>query len=898
MRHILLALFCTTIAGAAPWADGTEIVRFDKREACQMDAVADWTGAADRPWPGPTLWANRTMDWCLRQHQFFGVALVSEAVNTRPCRAVHLLTEDLADQPGPFRMEVLLTNGGPAAGFAGFLVGAGEGRLDYRGAALVHNSPGKGGGLLAVVDTVGDGGLSFRDMAGTEFAVQFPLLEGRQTIAKEPIRLDYHQLTLNLEGIPQEGGTYDLRLTVWARNSGDLLGACELPGVPASRLLGNVGLVSHGDGKPVRHAFGDFKVGGERFVKHPERTFGPVAGTLYSVSGGTLKLSAQFMDLGEALLPPQKGRPGRPRMAARLDIRPAGSNGEWRTVVEPQGIAGPDYCVLFRVEPWDSTKDWETRVVTVDGAGVEHSYQTLVGHDPVERPSLRVAAFTGMGTVGRTVGQMGPKPGPGEVLVGRWTPANVWMPFQDCVTSVEKQNVDLLFFTGDQIYEGKPTPIDGGREPYRDYLYKWLLWHWSFNELTRRMPSICQPDDHDVYHGNLWGWGGKLNTTGFNGGGGYLCSPSFVNVVHRTQTVHNPDAYDPVPLTSGITNYYGGFTYGGVGFAVLEDRKFKVPGAVQDPAQQVLLGAKQLQFLKEWGEDWSGQKFKVVVSQTIYAGMHVAFDGTMAKDTDTDGWPKVGRDRAVKLFQRCGALIVSGDQHLGTFGRLGLDAPSDAVYQLCTPAVGNIFWRWFYPEQPGADRQPGEPDYAGEFVDAWGNYFRMIAVANPERKDLLSHKLRQRYVIPEEEAKNGLGDELKTAQGDGYATIVLDKQAQTIEVADWPNGADPQAGDKPFTGWPVTLRLEDLDGRRPVAWLPDLKIAGQPDPVVQLIDQASGELIKVTRARDGAYRPGVFDPALTYTVRVGEPGRGAWWERRDLRPTAEPGASTLEVELR
>ena len=32
------------------------------------------------------------------------------------------------------------------AGFAGFLIGAGEGRLDHRGAAMIHHSSGKGGG--------------------------------------------------------------------------------------------------------------------------------------------------------------------------------------------------------------------------------------------------------------------------------------------------------------------------------------------------------------------------------------------------------------------------------------------------------------------------------------------------------------------------------------------------------------------------------------------------------------------------------------------------------------------------------------------------------------------------------------------------------------------------------
>jgi alkaline phosphatase D len=434
--------------------------------------------------------------------------------------------------------------------------------------------------------------------------------------------------------------------------------------------------------------------------------------------------------------------------------------------------------------------------------------------------------------------------------------------------------------------------------PVNDYLYKWLLWNWSFRELTSRMPAICQADDHDVYHGNLWGWSGRLNLTGNNRDGGYLCSPSFVNVVHRTMTCHSPDAFDAGPADTGITNYYTNFTWGGAGFAVLEDRKFKTPPDVKDPARQEQLGPRQMQMLKAWGEDWTGQYFKVVISQTIYAAMHVDSTGRLAMDPDTNGFPKIRRDESVRMFQRCGAFILCGDQHLGTFARLGVDKPSDAVYQFCVPAMGNIFWRWFYPAEPGTDRRPGQPDYTGEFTDAFGNLFRMIAVANPERRELLGQKLRQRYLLPQEEAAGGLGDTRRTCMGDGYGVVRFDKNTRTITVECWPYNADPAAGGKPFPGWPITLPFDELDGRKPVAWLPDLKIEGAPDAVVQIIDQKSGEAVKITRARDGFYRPGVFATRGTYTLRVGQPGvTRTWWTAKDLTPTDAPGRKTLAVRL-
>ena len=122
---------------------------------------------------------------------------------------------------------------------------------------------------------------------------------------------------------------------------------------------------------------------------------------------------------------------------------------------------------------------------------------------------------------------------------------------------------------------------------------------------------------------------------------------------------------------------------------------------------------------------------------------------------------------------------------------------------------------------------------------------------------------------------------------------------QTLTVECWPHNADPEAGDKQFSGWPITLKMEELDGRRPVAWLPDLAIQGIPDPVVQIVDQTNGEILKITRARDGRYRPGVFDAGKIYTLRVGEPGISRiWWEAHDLKPTDQPGVTSLDVEIK
>jgi len=680
----------------------------------------------------------------------------------------------------------------------------------------------------------------------------------------------------------------------------ELLAAQEVNHIPASRIGGNVGLVVHPSGKNVRYKFRDVKVGGGRLEHHPERTFGPIAGTLYSVNGNTMKLAAQFMHLGEAVLPkPTMGkRQYHPRKTASLEMRPLGEETEWRKIDGPEVISPPGYHVLFRADDWDSLRDWETRVVYKNERGEEFNYTTIVKKDPVAKPVVSAAGLTGMGAMGRLATGLGANEVPGHIVVGRWTPANVWLPFAETVRAIGAQDVDVLFFTGDQIYENKPSDKDRQREPFKDYLYKWLLWHWSFRDLTNHIPAVCQPDDHDVYHGNLWGWSGRLNLTGFNGDGGYLCSSNFVNTVHLTQTGHNPDAYDPTPCENGISNYYGSFVYGGVGFAFLEDRKFKTPPKLETVDEQSLLGDRQEEFLKEWGEDWQGQKFKAVVSQSVYASMHVSFNGDLSMDKDSGGFPKQCRDSALRLFRRCGAFVLCGDQHLGTFSRMGVDSPSDAVYQMCVPAMGNIFWRWFYPVEQGGDRKDDDPGYLGEFTDLFGNYFRMVAVANPEREDLLSQKFRQRHRIPEEETQCGKGNTLRACQGDGYGIVRFNKRDATVAVECWPYNADPKSGEQ-FSGWPVTLRREDLDGRKPVAWLPDLKITGLNDPVVQIVDEETDEIIKIVRAKDGFYRPGVFSTDGTYTLCVEEPGTDIKpWKKSRLRPGTSPGSKVLKIRLR
>ena len=109
-----------------------------------------------------------------------------------------------------------------------------------------------------------------------------------------------------------------------------------------------------------------------------------------------------------------------------------------------------------------------------------------------------------------------------------------------------------------------------------------------------------------------------------------------------------------------------------------------------------LIGQRQLDFLEEWGENWDkGIQMKAVLSQTIFANVATIPDTSMndavvpkmnilesgaypkgdkvAEDMDSNGWPKSGRDEAVKAMRKSFAVHIAGDQHLGSTIQYGVE---------------------------------------------------------------------------------------------------------------------------------------------------------------------------------------------------------------------------------
>ncbi len=826
----------------------------------ELELIEDFAGIRERVWVGRNLWANRLADWRVED----GYLRPATGDPRRQVRTVHAITRQVVPGGSGYSLSVGIDPNRTAACRVGFLVGAGAGLLDYRAAALVHDCSGRGGGVLAFLELGETPRLTFRDNSSEYKAREYKIL------AEAPLSLDSalqdsRGLVLRLEITKADSpDTYDLKLILLEAESGSVLGSASLQRQQEAKILGSFALAyspTEKTGTPLVR-LSRFRCGGEGIVSRPECAFGPIVGTLFSVAGGTLKLTAQFVPLS------YQGEPGTrfPKpLKAYLQVQRAG---QWETA-DSARIAMLDYTAAFRIENWDSSSPAHYRVAFTSADSTTDYYGGTVPREPELGGTLSVAAFTGMGAMGRTA-DAGPAPADKGPVVGRWTPANLWFPFEPTVSNLRGAGIDLFSFNGDQVYEGKPTePERSDRFPRLDYLYKWYLWHWAFRDLTRNTPSLLQVDDHDVYQGNVWGWGGRINMSGVNSGGGYMCDPQFVRMVEHTQCSHNPDPPDPSPVLNGIGVYYTTFEYGGVSFALLEDRKFKTPGQVSaDKAS--LLGNRQLDMLNSWATDWRGAALKVVLSQSVYGCVSTGSEGRIRGDHDSHGWPPRGRKLALEAFSRAGAMVLCGDQHLGTLTRQGVESGAEGVINFCVPAIGNIFWRWFYPARPGGGPLADSRGYTGDFEDGFGNRFRMIAAANPTDVRFMGDR-NQTLRRWSGRSPVANADSVRLCQGDGFGILRIDTGALSARVECWPYNVKPVAGqdEGQFAGWPRTFMRSELVGREPSHFLARVDFGGGARVAAAVYRQESGELLwSRPLARPGELL-GVFDDGR-YRVRLFE----------------------------
>jgi hypothetical protein len=571
---------------------------------------------------------------------------------------------------------------------------------------------------------------------------------------------------------------------------------------------------------------------------------------LYTVQDNILKLTAQLYRL----------EPGESRNV-RLETK---RNGGWRQIAQTQVIE-QGWTAPFRVENWDSTKDVEYRVAH----GSNAYYTGTVLKDPVDKDVIVVAAFTG--------NSINPSHG-GDI------------PKSDIVENIKRLKPDLLFFSGDQVYDH-----------FKHYA-AWLKFGRDFGEIIRNIPTVTIPDDHDVGQANLWGQSGRLSYIRAGHDGGYAAPVEYVKEVERAQTAHLPDPFDPTPIERGIGVYYTDLTIGRVSFAIIEDRKFKTgpagllpdkgwrpdrPDHISKPPydpigldvpEARLLGERQLKFLRHWAADWRDCDMKAVLSQTIFAGgahIHGAINNRLLVDLDSNGWPQSGRNRALMEFRKAFALMIAGDQHLATIIHHGVNSFNDSGYSVCVPSIANLYLRWWAPLEPGKNREPSAPDYTGEFLDGLGNKVTMLAVANPS---------------PE---RNG-GSKL-TTRAAGFGVVRFNVKTRRITMECWPRNVDiTDPASKQYPGWPRTIDQQDNYARQAVAYLPTIEASGMTNPVVQIIDESNDEIVYTLRINGTSFRPKIFKTGK-YTIKVGQQGTRQMKTLTGIQPVKAGETESLKV---
>ncbi|MEM6963257.1 MAG: hypothetical protein AAF573_00740 [Bacteroidota bacterium] len=568
---------------------------------------------------------------------------------------------------------------------------------------------------------------------------------------------------------------------------------------------------------------------------------------LYTVHENILKLTAQFYPIVDF-----------EPFEATLEIE---ENGKWVQRAKAE-IIYPGYTAPFRIENWDDTQTKRYRVVHNNTA----FYEGTIQKNPVDEDEFVMVAFTG--------NSIYPKQG-GDISR------------QDIVDNIKKLQPDLLFFSGDQVYDHSAH-----------YLY-WLKFGRDFGDIIRDIPTIAIPDDHDVGQANIWGAAGKKARARRGISGGFYMPIEYVQEVERAQTSHLPDPFDPTPIDRGIGVYYTDLKWGGISFAIVEDRKFKsgLEGVIShdgklleailepnvDPLQfdvedAKLLGDRQLHFLEQWTTDWEDAEMKTVLSQTIFA-MANNFSGKYGQevyaDFDTNGWPQTGRNKALAIIRKSFACMVAGDQHLGTVIKHGIEDWDDAGYSFCVPSIANYWLRWWDPEVPGKNRTPNSPTYTGEFLDGFHNKMTMHAVANP--------------TLPEIEE----GGKLSTRAA-GFGVVKYSKPNRTITFECWGRNidiTDPKS--KQYKGWPITISQMDNFNINDGYELPTLKIS-KAEQVVTIRKSFTNEVVSSLRIHGNTYQPKVLQPG-NYNIEVGE-GDSAW--RSVGVASKKKNSATLEVKMK
>ena len=129
--------------------------------------------------------------------------------------------------------------------------------------------------------------------------------------------------------------------------------------------------------------------------------------------------------------------------------------------------------------------------------------------------------------------------------------------------------------------------------------------------------------------------------------------------------------------------------------------------------------------------------------------------------------------------------------------------------------------------------------------------------------------------------------------------IIFDLDKRDIIMESWRFLADannPKPNDQ-HPGWPYTINQFDNYGRKAKAWLPLLKINGNPNPVVEIINQRTCETEYIVRIKGNEFSPKVFSDD-TFTIRIGYPEKDIWKKFENIKSLSREKETSLVIDMR
>ena len=812
-----------------------------------------------RPYISKELWPNPQMDWQLKGGQM--EVMISKIGKMHD---IHLLTHQLKPEEGSFLQSVQLSFRAmhpkkiKRAGFKFGVVGVMP--EEYRSNLFLSS------GFMVGVTSEGK---LFGPGIESKSSLPKPVLEDLQLtleVEHRSDRFDYVLKASKSSIVEKSANTLFINNSVRIKKG----------------LLGNLALFA--DYAQKNHApaiaadieefqtdvtFKDWQVSGNKVKENLNQTFGPILWTQYTLHRGIMKMTAQVAPMGK-----------RNKEKAHLEFW---KEGEWKTVQSSE-IHKYASTAHFRVEKWNDKQAVPYRVVFKDG-DEPGEWKGTIHPDPKKKHTIKLAVMSCM------------KDGA--------------FPNHYLQQNVIAQDPDILFFAGDQLYESnggygivRAYKLADVARASLNYLQKYWIFGWSFRDAMRDRPSVVIPDDHDVYHGNIWGLGGGPVPEGGSRGsdGGYEMHAEWVRMVERTQSSNLPDPYDPTPVLQNIGVYYTDFNYGGISMAVLEDRKFKSGPAqavdkkthkgrvdhVRDPNLDPmvldkpglhLLGDRQEKFLEEWAGDFRDASMKAILSQSPFCAVATHHGGgkdshILIADLDANGWPQSGRNRAIELARKGHAIMIHGDQHLATVVQHGVDEWNDAGFSFAGAGIFNGYPRLWAPKEAGKNRRPGSPNYTGEFLDGFHNKINVWAAAN---------RMDKQFPEQIKSGANSMLDKLNNSAS-GYGIVKFHKPDQKITLESWPiyNAMSSDVSEyNMHEGWPITVSVDQQYNRKPIGFLPAIKME-RKNFIVRVIKELSGDLVYARRVMGNIFRPKIFEKG-TYLVEVGQAGKWKSFRNQKIR---------------